>query len=46
MSFEVVIDNVFISGMSVEDFNDPFKNIIKISRSELINAMRKDIGII
>lgn len=46
VSFKVVIDNVFISGMSVEDFNDPFKNIIKISRSELINAMRKDIGII
>ena len=45
VKFEVVIHNVFISGRSVGDVDDPTSNIIKISRRELIDSMRKDIGI-
>lgn len=44
--FEVTIHNVFISGYSVGDPDDPNVNIIKICRHDLINAMRTDIGII
>ncbi|WP_221637602.1 hypothetical protein [Listeria booriae] len=44
--FEIIIHNVFISGYSVGDPDDPLENTIKIYRRELINAMRKDIGII
>lgn len=44
--FEIIIYNVFISGYSVGDPDDPLENTIKIYRRELINAMRKDIGII
>lgn len=44
--FEVTIHNVFISGHSVGDPDDPNANIIKICRHDLVNAMRTDIGII
>lgn len=43
--FEVVINNVFVSGYSVGKLDDPNDNTIKIARRELINAMRNDIGI-
>ncbi len=46
VEFEVVIHNVFISGHSVGDAEDPINNIIKMSRQKLINSMRYDIGII
>lgn len=45
VSFEVTIHNVFISGRSSEDPHDVSKNIIDISRRQLINSMRHDIGI-
>jgi hypothetical protein len=45
VEFEVAIHNTFISGHRVEDVDDPINNIIKISRRELINSMRNDIGI-
>ena len=44
--FEVTIHNIFISGYSVGEPDDPNDNTIKIARRELINAMRNDIGII
>ncbi|MDO5403403.1 MAG: hypothetical protein Q4F11_08180, partial [Eubacteriales bacterium] len=45
VEFEVVIHNVFISGRSVGDADDPLNNIIKISRRRLSDSMRNDIGI-
>jgi len=45
IKFEVVIHNVFVSGRSVGDVDDPLYNIISISRRNLINSMRNDIGI-
>lgn len=45
VEFEVVIHNVFISGYSVGDAEDPINNIIKMSRQKLIDSMRYDIGI-
>lgn len=45
VEFEVVIHNIFISGRSVGDVDDPLDNIITISRRNLINSMRNDIGI-
>lgn len=44
--FEVTIHNIFISGYSVGEPDDPNDNTIKIARRELINAMRNNIGII
>ncbi|MGL4607687.1 MAG: hypothetical protein ACRCU3_09515 [Eubacteriaceae bacterium] len=44
VEFEVVIHNVFISGHSVGDVDDPLDNIVTISRRNLINSMRNDIG--
>ena len=46
VEFEVVIQNIFISGHSVGNTDDPINNIIKISRQNLINSIRHDIGII
>lgn len=46
VQFEVMIDNVFISGRCVgTDEDDPLKNCVEICRRNLINAMRDDIGI-
>lgn len=45
VEFEVVIHNVFISGRMVGDKDDPINNIIQISRRNLINSIRNDIGI-
>ena len=45
VKFEVVIHNVFISGHMVGDKDDPINNIIQISRRNLINSIRNDIGI-
>ncbi|UZQ49963.1 hypothetical protein [Clostridium kluyveri] len=43
--FEVVIHNVFISGHSVGDVYDPLNNSIEITRWNLIDSMRNDLGI-
>jgi len=45
VEFEVVIHNVFVSGRSVGDVDDPLDNMITISRRKLVNSMRNDIGI-
>lgn len=45
VKFEVVIHNVFISGHMAGDKDDPINNIIQISRRNLINSIRNDIGI-
>lgn len=45
VKFEVVIHNVFISGRMAGDKDDPINNIIQISRRNLINSIRNDIGI-
>ena len=45
VEFEVVIHNVFISGRSVGNVDDPLDNKIIIARRNLINSMRNDIGI-
>lgn len=45
VEFEVVIHNVFISGKNAGDDNDPINNIIHVSRRNLINSMRIDLGI-
>lgn len=44
VEFEVIIHNVFISGHSVGDADDPLNNRIEIIRRKLINSMRDDIG--
>lgn len=44
VEFEVIIHNVFISGHSVGDVDDPLNNRIEIIRRKLINSMRNDIG--
>jgi len=44
VEFEVIIHNVFISGHSVGDADDPLNNRIEIIRRKLINSMRNDIG--
>lgn len=44
VEFEVIIHNVFISGHSVGDADDPLNNGIEIIRRKLINSMRNDIG--
>lgn len=45
VEFEVVIHNVFISGRSAGEDSDPINNIIHVSRRNLINSMRSDLGI-
>lgn len=45
VEFETNIYNVFISGRKAGDKDDPMKNIIQVSRRNLVNSMRKDIGI-
>lgn len=42
--FDVTTSNVFISGRSVGDPDDPNKNHIKMAKREVIYAMRSDIG--
>lgn len=44
VEFEVVIHNVFISGRSAGDADDPINNNITVLRRNLVNYMRKDIG--
>lgn len=45
VEFEVIIHNVFISGYSVGNANDPLNNSIDIIRRKIINSIRNDIGI-
>ncbi len=45
VEFEVVIQNVFISGQNAGEDGDPINNIIHVSRRNLINSMRSDLGI-
>ncbi len=45
VEFEVIIHNVFISGRRAGDKDDPIDNIIQVSRRNLVNSMRRDIGI-
>lgn len=45
VEFEVIIHNAFISGRRVGDQDDPINNIIQMSRRNLVNSMRSDIGI-
>lgn len=44
VEFEVLIHNVFISGHSVGDVDNPLNNRIEIIRREIINSMRNDLG--
>ncbi|WP_446897867.1 hypothetical protein ACSVC9_12915 [Clostridium sp. LBM24168] len=45
VEFEVVIHNVFISGYRAGEDADPINNIILLSRRNLINNIRSDVGI-
>lgn len=45
VEFEVIIHNVFISGRRAGDKGDPINNILQVSRRNLVNSMRRDIGI-
>lgn len=45
VEFEVMIHNVFISGRSVGNADDPLNNCIEIYSRNLINSMRYDLGI-
>lgn len=45
VEFEVIIHNVFISGRRAGDKDDPINNILQVSRRNLVNSMRRDIGI-
>lgn len=45
VEFEVIIHNVFISGRRVGDKDDPINNVLQVSRRNLVNSMRRDIGI-
>lgn len=45
VEFELVIHNVFISGRNAGEDGDPINNIIHVSRRNLINSMRSDLGI-
>ncbi|WP_346244085.1 hypothetical protein MKZ19_06215 [Shouchella clausii] len=45
VEFEMVIHNVFISGRNAGEDGDPINNIIHVSRRNLINSMRSDLGI-
>lgn len=43
--FEIVVHNVFISGRFAGEDGDPVNNIIHVSRRNLIDSMRFDLGI-
>lgn len=43
--FRMIIDNVFISGRRAGDKDDPINNTIRMARRNLVNSMRRDIGI-
>lgn len=45
VEFEVVIHNVFISGQRAGEAEDPINNVIQVSRRNIVNAMRNDMGI-
>ncbi|QUH29731.1 hypothetical protein [Vallitalea guaymasensis] len=45
VQFEIVINNVFISGRFAGEDGDPVNNIIHVSRRNLIDSMRFDLGI-
>lgn len=45
VEFEVVVNNLFIAGYSVENVDNPLENIIDVSRRNLIYYIRKDLGI-
>lgn len=45
VEFEVVIHNVFISGRRAGEEEDPINNAIQVSRRNIVNAVRDDIGI-
>ncbi|APX73388.1 hypothetical protein BTM29_09455 [Companilactobacillus allii] len=44
VEFKVNISNTFIAGLSVNNFDDSTKNIIEVSKRELIDAIRDDLG--
>lgn len=44
VSFEVIRDNVFISGYPARNRNDPLENNIDIARNNLIDSIRNDLG--
>lgn len=44
VEFEVAIYNVFISGLRAGE-EDSINNVIQVSRRNIVNAMRDDIGI-
>ena len=44
VEFETVVHNVFVSGMRAGDRYEPLSNIINVSRNNLIQKMREDIG--
>lgn len=45
VEFDAIIHNVFISGRKAGDKDDPINNVLQVSRRNLVNSMRKDIGI-
>lgn len=45
VKFEVIIHNVFISGRKAGDKDDQINNILQVTRRNLVNSMRRDIGI-
>lgn len=45
VEFDVVINNVFTSGQSVGEPDNPNNNTIKIVKRKIIHSMRSDIGI-
>lgn len=45
VEFEMIIHNVFISGRKTGCKNDPINNILQVSKRNLVNSMRRDIGI-
>lgn len=45
VQFEVIVHNIFISGHRAGDNDDPVNNRIQVSRRNLIDSMRRDIGI-
>ncbi len=45
VEFRRIIHNVFISGQRAGDKSDAINNILQVSRRNLVNSMRGDIGI-
>lgn len=45
VEFEIAIHNVFISGRRAGEEGDPINNVIQVSRRNIVNAMRNDVGI-